>query len=286
MFGYVRIYKPDLKVLEYEQYQGVYCALCRALGKRYGPVARLVLSYDMTFFALLGIAMDDGVCHHFKKARCTCNPFKKCTFCGNNSHIDTAADMTALLMFHKFRDTINDESFFSSIPARLAMLPAKAAYRRASAHMADVAAVADECMAAQAVAERAFSSTDAAAHPFATLIAAVLRHLAHNDNDAAVLDRLGYFLGRWIYLTDAADDFTEDKRKNRFNPFVNSELTDIGSIREQITHSLNATLAECIAAYNLLDIKKFDGILRNILEQGMPQTVKTVTLMNVRKHHE
>ena len=280
MFGYVRIYKPDLKVLEYEQYQGVYCALCRALGKRYGPMARLVLSYDMTFFALLGIAMEEEVCPHFKKSRCTCNPFKKCTFCDNNAHIDAAADMTALLMFHKFRDTIDDESFFMSIPARLAMPLAKSAYRRASAHMTEVAAVADKCMAAQATAEQSFSTTDAAAHPFATLIAAVLRQLARNDKEAPVLERLGYFLGRWIYLIDAADDFAEDKRKNRFNPFVNSKLTDITLIREQIKHSLNATLAECIAAYNLLDIKKFDGILRNILEQGMPQTVKTVTLMN------
>lgn len=53
MFGYVRIYKPELKMAEYEHYQGIYCSLCRQLGKRYGPLARLTLSYDFTFLAMV-----------------------------------------------------------------------------------------------------------------------------------------------------------------------------------------------------------------------------------------
>ena len=48
--------------------------------------------------------------------------------------------------------------------------------------------------------------------------------------------------------------------------------------------TLNACLAECIAAYNLLDIRRFDGILRNILEQGMPHTQKRVIAGEEGKH--
>lgn len=51
MFGYVRPYKDEMKVREYEQYKGIYCGLCRALGKEYGIFTRLTLSYDCTFFA-------------------------------------------------------------------------------------------------------------------------------------------------------------------------------------------------------------------------------------------
>ena len=29
MLGYVRIYKPDLKVREYEVYCGYYCGICK-----------------------------------------------------------------------------------------------------------------------------------------------------------------------------------------------------------------------------------------------------------------
>ena len=32
MFGYVRIYKPELKIKDYEIYKAAYCSVCRALG--------------------------------------------------------------------------------------------------------------------------------------------------------------------------------------------------------------------------------------------------------------
>jgi len=41
-------------------------------------------------------------------------------------------------------------------------------------------------------------------------------------------------------------------------------------LRERGTASLNISLGECIAAYELLTVHRFDGILRNILTQGMP----------------
>ena len=46
MFGYVKVYQPELKMGEFEHYRGVYCALCKQLGKRYGFLARMTLSYD------------------------------------------------------------------------------------------------------------------------------------------------------------------------------------------------------------------------------------------------
>ena len=56
MFGYVKVFRPELKVCEYEQYKGVYCSLCQTLGKRYGFASRMTLSYDFTFLALLLMA--------------------------------------------------------------------------------------------------------------------------------------------------------------------------------------------------------------------------------------
>ena len=44
----------------------------------------------------------------------------------------------------------------------------------------------------------------------------------------------------------------------------------------QLKPMLNACLAECISAYNLLEIKRFDGLIRNILEQGMPSVQEHV----------
>ena len=36
MFGYVTIYRKGLADAEMERYQGYYCGLCQALGRRYG----------------------------------------------------------------------------------------------------------------------------------------------------------------------------------------------------------------------------------------------------------
>ena len=42
MFGYVRPYKSEMLVREFEQYKAVYCELCRVLGREYGLLARLL----------------------------------------------------------------------------------------------------------------------------------------------------------------------------------------------------------------------------------------------------
>ena len=42
MLGYVKISKGRLTGNGYELYRGVYCSLCNALGRNYGPAARLL----------------------------------------------------------------------------------------------------------------------------------------------------------------------------------------------------------------------------------------------------
>ena len=57
MFGYIKADKPEMKIKEFEIYKAVYCSLCKELGKSYGLLARLTLSYDFTFLALLNMAL-------------------------------------------------------------------------------------------------------------------------------------------------------------------------------------------------------------------------------------
>lgn len=52
MFGYVRIRKDDLKVKDYYIYKQKYCGLCATLGKNYGFIYRMFISYDITFLIL------------------------------------------------------------------------------------------------------------------------------------------------------------------------------------------------------------------------------------------
>ena len=61
MFGYIKTCTPQLRLCEWEAYRGIYCGLCRTLGRRFGPLARLTLSYDFTFYATLEMALREEV---------------------------------------------------------------------------------------------------------------------------------------------------------------------------------------------------------------------------------
>ena len=76
MFGYVTPFKPELKIREFEVYKAVYCGLCRELGKRFGPAARLTLNYDFTFLALLAMSVREKP-PLFEDFRCALHPTKK-----------------------------------------------------------------------------------------------------------------------------------------------------------------------------------------------------------------
>ena len=61
-------------------YKSAYCGLCKRMGKDYGRLSRLALSYDGTFLAMLSMALRDD-CPGFEAGRCVANPAKRCTYC-------------------------------------------------------------------------------------------------------------------------------------------------------------------------------------------------------------
>ncbi|MBQ7089428.1 MAG: hypothetical protein IJN04_07305 [Clostridia bacterium] len=283
MFGYVRIFKPTIRMGEYEQYKGIYCTLCKRLGKRYGVLSRFTLSYDMTFLALLQMALEKKEAD-FCPSRCSFNPAKRCLKARNTAAIDRAADIGTILAYYKLRDTLADEGLGKKIGAWCALPFAKAAYKKAKKQVPQIDEAAAEMMAAQARAEAdGTTSIDRAAEPFAVLLGYLAAQLIDDDTQKRVLNRFGYCLGRWVYLMDAVDDLAEDLQKGRYNPFIGAEgwtehhTETVQNTRSRARLTLNACLAECKAAYELLEIRRFDGILRNILEEGMAHAQKRVT---------
>lgn len=282
MFGYVRLHKPEIKMGEYEQYQGVYCTLCRRLGKHYGPAARMTLSYDMTFLALLDMALEEAD-PDFCPGRCSFNPTKRCLKAKNTRATDHAAHIGTILAYYKLKDTLVDEGVFKKLGAALALLFAAPARKRAARRFPDMDRAAATMMTAQQAVEADNSpSIDKAAEPFALLLQTLAGSLVADDRQQQVLERLGYCLGRWVYLMDAVDDLADDLKHEHYNPYARArdlapgDETAIKATREYAALTLNACLAECIAAYNLLNIRRFDGILRNILELGMPAAARRV----------
>ncbi|MBR2338235.1 MAG: hypothetical protein IKA63_02075 [Clostridia bacterium] len=276
MFGYIKTYQPELKMGEFEQYRGVYCALCRRLGKRYGLLAQLSLSYDFTFLALMRLALAQE-CAGFRKARCPYNPLKKRNCCCDTEQLDAVADAAVLLTYHKLRDTVADSGFWKGLGARLLLPLAAHDRKRCAARHPDWDAAVAQCMQQQAALEtERCTSIDAAAEPTAKLLEFFFTLCATEERQQRVLARFGYCLGRWIYLMDAADDLPDDIKNGSYNPLITDTPDAVARGRERVRLSLNASMAECKAAYELLDIRRFDGILRNVLELGMAQMQQQV----------
>ena len=63
MFGYIKPFKAELKVKEWEAYQGIYCGLCKQLAQRYGLFARMTLNYDFVFLAMMDMALREQRIH-------------------------------------------------------------------------------------------------------------------------------------------------------------------------------------------------------------------------------
>ena len=95
MLGYVKIYKSELKVREYEIYCGYYCGVCKSIGRRYGQLPRMVLSYDAAFLALFLASFDDAPDEPLQE-HCAIHHVKKKTLIYNKA-VDYAGDVMLIL---------------------------------------------------------------------------------------------------------------------------------------------------------------------------------------------
>ena len=273
MFGYVKACKPELKVKEYETYKAVYCSLCKKLGKSYGILSRFTLSYDFTFYALLNMALKTDACDITRKA-CTCNPLKKCQYLSNLNDMKMPAAASMILCYFKLMDNIEDETGFKKFKYILVKPFIVSAYKKASRLYPELDNVAKNYIENQNRIEKEnCNNIDMAAEPTANCLAQMFRLLSNDELQKRCLDRVGYSIGRYIYILDAAVDLEEDIKLKRYNPL--KEMHQRGEYsKEFIAGQLNICVGEAAKAYELLDIKKFKNILDNLIYLGLQDTFK------------
>ena len=176
MYGYVKPFKPELKVREHEHYKASYCGLCHALKRKYGFLSRFLVNYDFTLLSIVLSAMKYEPCKYDKK-RCIASPHKKKCICIQNKAIDFTADATVILAYWKIKDNIADKSFFKGLPYRVLKQLNKRAYRKAKRNLpwfdVEVSASIEKLMSLEAAKE---SRLDAAADTFAELMASFSRY--------------------------------------------------------------------------------------------------------------
>lgn len=108
MLGYVKIDKGELKVREYEVYTGYYCGICKSIGKRYGQLPRMSLSYDAAFLAIILASLNDEPDMPVQE-HCIAHPVIKKKTIIRNRAIDYAGDVMLILAWYKLIDDAKDE---------------------------------------------------------------------------------------------------------------------------------------------------------------------------------
>lgn len=269
MFGYVRPAQTRLSEEEQERFRSVYCGLCHTLGRRCGFAARFLLNYDFTFLAILLAAGWETRCAN---RRCLVHPCRGCAAASGEA-LEAAADRSVILAWWQIQDHIADHGFFAGIPYRIAALFLRRAYRRACAAAPAFDAAVRARLEELGEREReCCASLDAAAEPFAALLAAC----AEAEPDATrrrILYQLFYHLGRWIYLVDAADDFRADARSGSYNPLryrydiVGDELSE--DVKRALGETLDASIGRMADAYALLPAGVWTPILDSVFYDSL-----------------
>ena len=288
MYGYVRVYVPELKVREQEYYRAVYCGLCRSMGKCTGQCSRATLSYDITYFALVRKALL-GETIEVKPRRCLAHPTRRRLVAESDDTLRLCAYLSAILAYHKVKDDRADERGMKRLAASMATPYLSSLRRRARrhGHTETDDRVAAAMQALRRLEDERPLSVDEPADLFGNLMAALLS-VDLTDDRAVLANTIGRHIGRWIYILDAADDFEEDVRRARYNPLAclyrDPNMKSLPrERRETLRLSLMQELAGLERALDLLDIQDdpdLRGVLSNILYESLPRETDRVLALD------
>ena len=262
MFGYVNVYKDELKIKDYDIYRGYYCGLCKMLGKKHNQLVRLSLNYDLTFLAMLL----DSISHEETKMSMSgcIKKLGKRKMVTSATGLEFAADMNVILAYYKLKDDISDGF---SVKAMISILPF---LRRASVikkkYPELCKTISDSLLRLNFLEETGCNIIDKAANEFAV----IMQKMFASQKDS--LGEFGYCLGRLIYIMDAYDDMDKDYKTKNYNPAVlqygyKGEFTE--DIAGFMKDNLYISLGQMSKLYEHLEIKKNKSILDNIIYLGM-----------------
>lgn len=297
MLGYIVPDKPELKIREYELYSGYYCGICKSIGKRYGQFPRMTLSYDSVFLALIlaGLHKDQ---EKINIERCSIHPIKKRPILYENEAVDYAADMHLILSFYKLKDDYKDDN---NLLAGTAVFFASNLFRKLSDRYPEQSSYIEIKLKELSEIEcEKTASLDQAAEPFARIMESVFSWTGSPKGigqigSEKILGRIGYHIGKWIYIIDAFDDIEKNLMDKTFNPIIiqfgfdarNKEtiLDFRNRIKDRIEFNLLSYLEELSKAYDLLPIKKNQALIENIIYLGLLKKTEEVLAKGSKKQN-
>ena len=260
MFGYVTASWKELTVQQQERYGAVYCGICREIRKRSAGLARLGLSYDMAFLALLLMSLYEPEEEGGKRA-CSLHPIRPRPWV-DNDYVRYAADMNVALSYFNCLDDWRDDGKHSAKFLADKLEPFQQELSRRWPRQYEAIRT---CISRLSQLEKEnCANPDEPASCFGELMAHLLVY--QEDMWAGDLRQMGFSLGRFIYLLDAAADYDRDKRKGKYNPYLAMGMEKDEKRWEEY---LVLAMGRCTESYEKLPLVQDKALLDNILYSGV-----------------
>ncbi len=261
MYGYVTVNKAELKFREYDLYHSFYCGLCRKLKEKYGKIGQFTLSYDMTFLLMLLTGLYEPEIFT-KDIKCVAHPFEKKP-ARINEITDYVADMSLILSYYKCKDDwIDDKKVSKLVYSKLLKCKCKKMEVEQTEKIEIIDALLKELRNKEKAKEK---DIDIMAGKFGNVMAEVFVY--KKDVWENNLRKIGFYLGKFVYLMDAYEDIEEDIKSKNYNPLL-SYYKSL-DFEEKCSKLLTMMMGECSKEFELLPIIENAEILRNILYSGV-----------------
>ncbi len=260
MFGFVTASVKELDKAQQDRYGGVYCGICRNIKTCATQSARLSLSYDMVFLALLLMSLYEPE-EERGPLRCAAHPLRRRDWIGNE-YVRYAADMNVALAYYNLMDDWCDDGKLS---AKILADSFKKALPEIESRYSRQCHAIDACIQQLRALEKAnCPNPDEPAACFGKLMAELLVY--KEDMWAPTLRQVGFHLGRFIYMADAAVDYRRDERKQKYNPFL---AMGTGEDWARWEEYLVLAMGRCTANFEKLPLVQDKALLDNILYSGV-----------------
>ena len=209
MFGYVVMNKPEIRFKDFDLYRSFYCGLCRELREKYGISGQITLTYDMTFVVVLLSALYEPPTQK-GTTRCVIHPVCKQPV-RKNAATEYGADMNVLLTYYKCMDDWEDEKKFAALGyGKILQRKNNRLSRRYPEKAEKIRKLLEELSQMEKAGE---TDIDKMSGCFGRIMEEIFAW--KTDVWEGSLRRMGFYLGKFIYILDAYDDVEKDVKNGK-----------------------------------------------------------------------
>lgn len=272
MFGYIRIYPDQLRIMDANAYHAIYCGLCHQIAD-YSQLARFFLSFDMVFFAMLSVYGNRSLAKQCVRRKCL-----KKTVCPDTV-LDYWAAVSILLIYHKLSNDAKDGERFKRVfivDLENAYTKAKGKYPVAEENISSALRIIDKLEGQEE------ANADKLLDTFGSMMKRLVEDVLPVENSSAmnhVFGQIAEIISKWLYAIDIYDDLDKDRKKKQYNPLLIQHMKngeDLNCAKKSFWKQVESYVEELQRLCVFLPYEGFQDVIKNVLQEGVMQVTAEV----------